>query len=77
LVLMDLQMPEMDGIAATKAIRAAGIDVPIVSLTAHALADDRARCLAAGADAYETKPITRQRLAEVVATHAARVARRA
>ncbi len=75
LVLMDLQMPVMDGIAATRAIRAAGFGVPIVSLTAHALADDRDRCFAAGAVAYETKPITRQRLSEVVATHAANAQR--
>ncbi len=69
LVIMDLQMPELDGISAIRELRALGFDVPIVSLTAHALADDRERCLAAGASGYETKPISRQRLNEVVATH--------
>ncbi|MEO6594663.1 MAG: response regulator, partial [Planctomycetota bacterium] len=64
LVLMDLQMPEVDGITAIRELRARGFELPIVSLTAHALADDRERCLAAGASSYETKPISRQRLGE-------------
>ncbi|HEX5050534.1 MAG TPA: response regulator, partial [Planctomycetota bacterium] len=66
LVLMDLQMPEVDGITAIRELRARGFELPIVSLTAHALADDRDRCLAAGATGYETKPISRQRLGEIV-----------
>jgi len=60
-VLMDVQMPEMDGLAATKAIReiesANGGHVPIVGLTAHAMKGDRERCIAAGMDGYVPKPL--------------------
>jgi signal transduction histidine kinase len=66
LILMDVQMPVMDGLAATAEIRrkeeGTGARIPIVSLTAHALAEDSARCLAAGADAYLTKPLNLQEL---------------
>jgi len=60
-LLVDVQMPEMDGLEATQAIRAAetgsGVRLPIIVLTAQAMATDRERCLAAGADAYVSKPI--------------------
>ncbi len=60
-VLMDVQMPEMDGLAATRAIRQAengtGGHVPILGVTAHAMKGDRERCLAAGMDGYVPKPI--------------------
>ncbi len=71
LILMDLQMPDMDGIAVTKAIRAkesaTNTHVPIVALTAHAMRGDRERCLAGGMDAYASKPIRAVELFDVIA----------
>jgi CheY-like chemotaxis protein/HPt (histidine-containing phosphotransfer) domain-containing protein len=70
LVLMDVQMPIVDGFQATAAIRAlddpAKAKLPIVAMTAHAMTQDRQRCLAAGMDAYLTKPITSQKLIDMV-----------
>ena len=61
-LIMDVELPEMDGLETTRRLRAAGITVPIVALTAAALAGDRERCLDAGCTAYVTKPINRPML---------------
>ncbi len=72
LVFMDVQMPELDGVEATRMIRepSTGVvnpDVPIVAMTAHAMAQDRRRCLDAGMNDHISKPIQRARLLEVIA----------
>ncbi|MCH5374335.1 MAG: response regulator, partial [Planctomycetes bacterium] len=70
LVLMDIQMPEMDGIQATRLIRAAeqstGGHIPIIAMTAHALKGDREQCLEAGMDGYIAKPVYARELHQAI-----------
>ena len=76
LVLMDVQMPEMDGLAATATIRerelVSGWHQPVIALTAHAMKGDQERCLAAGMDGYLTKPIRPEELDAILEKYSPR-----
>ncbi len=73
LVLMDVQMPEMDGFSATRAIRGLEGNInkhtPVIAMTAHAMRGDRERCLDSGMDDYVTKPVDREALYHAIARH--------
>ncbi len=69
IVLMDIQMPEMDGYEATRCLREAGYKKPIIALTAHAMAEEKTRTRAAGCDGHLTKPLNQKDLIETIQRH--------
>lgn len=67
LILMDLSLPEVDGYEATMAIKKIQPGLPIIALTAHALAEDKEKALNSGCDEYDTKPVNFERLMNKIA----------
>ena len=69
LILMDMQMPILDGYEATRQLREKSYSVPIIAVTANAMVGDEKKCLEAGCEGYIPKPIDRQRLTEILSKY--------
>lgn len=69
LILMDMQMPQMDGLEATRVLRASGLKTPIVGLTANAFEADRMSCIEAGMNDHVAKPVTKEKLVKQLSKH--------
>ena len=68
-ILMDMQMPVVDGFEATRRLRGQGYDRPIIAMTAYATEDDRQECIRVGCNDHITKPIDWNRLAAILVAH--------
>ena len=69
MILMDMQMPVLDGPGATRAIRQFNIETPIIAFTANAFESDKQTCLEAGMNDYLTKPINQDKLKAIIKTY--------
>ena len=69
MILMDLKMPEINGIDATRTIRETNQKIPVIALTAYAFADDRENSIKAGCNAYLAKPIKIEQLSEILSSY--------